>query len=263
MLFDTHAHLNDEKFSGEAEEIIKRSFENRVSKILIAGADEESSKSALAMSLNHDGLYCSLGIHPHDAKSFNDNVLSDFKSLIIKHPQKVVAIGEIGLDYYYDFSPREIQKTAFRRQIEFAIEINLPIIVHDRDAHGDCLDIIGEFTNGGYFSKTPGVFHCFSGSYEMAEILLNKGFYLSFAGPVTFKNAKKTLEFLPKIPLDRILIETDCPYLAPEPNRGKRNEPSYVKFVAIKLAEIFNKSVEEIESITFKNACDVFRIKTP
>ncbi len=261
MLFDTHAHINDKRFSDDYKEVIDRAFAGGVSKILIAGADYESSLSAFEMSKIDQRLYCSLGVHPHDAKYFNDSMLSDFQKMIEENPRKIVAIGEIGLDYYYDYSPRDIQKTAFEKQIEFAVDIGLPIIVHDRDAHGDCIDVIKHYAKSGVLAKNPGIFHCYSGSGEMAKILLNLGFYLSFAGPITFKNAKKALEFLPSIPLDRILIETDCPYLTPEPFRGKRNEPLYVGYVAGKLAEIYGKSIEEIEDITFKNACRIFRIE--
>lgn len=260
MLFDTHAHLNDKRYEEDYDEVLDRALSGGVSKILIASFDEPSSISALEMAKKNSHLYCSIGIHPHDASSFNDSLLVDFRKMVDNNKDKVIAIGEIGLDYHYDLSPRDVQRDVFRKQITFAIDCGLPFIVHDREAHGDCLEIIEAYAKTGVLPENPGIFHCYSGSYEMAKILLAHGFYLSFAGPVTFKNAHKALDFLPGIPLDRILIETDCPYLTPEPFRGKRNEPAYVRYVAEKLAMIYNKTTAEIEDITFENACRLFKI---
>jgi len=260
MLFDTHAHLNDKRFSDDLDGVISNASKSGVSKILIASFDMLSSAEALEISKSNNNFYCSIGIHPHDASSFEDSMLENFRLMIDNNRNKVVAIGEIGLDYHYDLSPREIQREVFQKQISFAIECKLPFIVHDREAHGDCLEVIGSFAKKGLLPENPGIFHCYSGSFEMAETLLKYGFYLSFAGPVTFKNAHKTLDFLDRIPLNRILIETDCPYLSPEPFRGKRNEPANVRFVAEKIANICNKTNKEIEDITFENACRIFKI---
>ncbi len=260
MLFDTHAHLDDKQFRDDLEDVLVRAFDHGVSKILIAACDERTSHESLEIAKKDSRLYCSVGVHPHDASTFHDGFLADFRAMISANPLKIRAIGEIGLDYHYDFSPREVQREVFAKQIAFAAECGLPFIVHDREAHGDCLKIIGALADSGQLPLMPGIFHCYSGSYEMAKILLGYGFYISFAGPVTFKNAHKALDFLPKIPLDRILIETDCPYLSPEPLRGKRNEPANVRFVAAKIAEVNHRSVQEIEEITYKNACRIFNI---
>lgn len=260
MLFDTHAHLNDDRYTDDYDEVLARAIENGVEKMLIASYDEPSSARALKLAGKNDHLFCSIGIHPHGASSFNDMILNEFRRMISSSKEKVVAIGEIGLDYFRDLSPREAQREAFVKQMDFAVECGLPFIVHDRDAHFDCMEIIGSFSKSGKLPRNPGILHNYSGSYEMALQLLKYGFYLSFAGPVTFKNARKALEFLPLLPLDRILIETDCPYLTPEPHRGKKNEPAYVKFVAEKIAQMTGKTAGEIEKITFENACRIFNI---
>lgn len=260
MLFDTHAHLNDERYDDDYDEVIARSIENGVTRILIASYDEKSSVRALEIAKSNDHLYCSVGVHPHSASSFNDMILDNFRGMIGGNSDKVVAIGEIGLDYYRDLSPREEQKEAFVKQMDFAIDCRLPFIIHDRDAHADCMEIFASFFKAGKLSENPGILHNYSGSHEMALQLLKYGFYLSFGGPVTFKNARRALEFLPLLPLDRILIETDCPYLTPEPFRGKRNEPSYVRYVAERIADIVGKTKEDIEKITFENACRIFKI---
>lgn len=260
MLFDTHAHLDDKQFQNDFDDVLARAIEQGVSKIMIAACDERSSHESLELAKKDSHLYCTIGVHPHDASTFHNPLLADFQAMIDANPDKIRAIGEIGLDYHYDFSPREVQREVFIKQISLAIDCGLPFIVHDREAHGDCLEIIKSFADSGRLPKMPGIFHCYSGSYEMAKILLDYGFYLSFAGPVTFKNAHKALDFLPKIPLDRILVETDCPYLSPEPFRGKRNEPANVRFVAAKIAEIQHLPVQEIEDITFANACRIFGI---
>lgn len=262
MLFDTHAHLDDPQFADDFDDVLKRAHDQGVSKIMLIACDEDSSKASLELAGRSDNLYCSIGVHPHDASSFSDGLLDTFRAMIRGNRDKILAVGEIGLDYHYDFSPRSVQREVFIKQIELAIECKLPFIVHDREAHGDCLEILQSFRKQGRLPESPGIFHCYSGSYEMAKILLGYGFYLSFAGPVTFKNAHKALDFLPNIPLDRLLVETDCPYLAPEPLRGKRNEPSYVRFVAAKMAEACHIPVEEMEAVTFQNACRVFGISS-
>lgn len=260
MLFDTHAHLNDERYDDDYFEVLGRSFENGVGKILIASYDEISSIKSLAITRADARLYSSIGVHPHSAVDLDDELLKRFRSMISENKGKIVAIGEIGLDYFRDLSPRDIQKDAFIKQIDLALECKLPFIIHDRDAHADCMEIIGRYAKSGKLPENPGIMHNYTGSYEMASELLKYGFYLSFGGPVTFKNARKALEFLPLLPLDRILIETDCPYLTPEPFRGKRNEPAYVRYVSDKIAQITGKSTQEIENATFGNACRIFSI---
>lgn len=260
MLFDTHAHLNDERYDEDLDEVIQRSFSEGTTRILIAAYDMPSSIKAVNIAGKDDRLYCSVGIHPHDAKSFDDSTLPAFERMITENRGKVVAIGEIGLDYYYDFSPRELQREVFLKQIQFAVSQDLPFIVHDRDAHHDCLEIVSSLAAQNQLPAAPGIFHCYSGSFEMAKTLLSMGFYLSFGGPVTFKNAKKAAEFIPSIPLDRILLETDCPYLTPEPLRGKRNEPAYVKYVAERISALYGLSMQEIGEITTANACRIFKI---
>ncbi|MHB1485511.1 MAG: TatD family hydrolase [Saccharofermentanales bacterium] len=260
MLFDTHAHLNDERYDDDYVEVLARAVENGVGKILIASYDEQSSIRSLALAGSDAHLYSSIGIHPHSAVDLNNDVLDRFRNMIAENKGKIVAVGEIGLDYFRDLSPRDIQKAAFISQIDLAIECGLPFIIHDRDAHADCMEIIGSYSKSGKLPENPGIMHNYSGSYEMAQQLLKYGFYLSFGGPVTFKNARKALEFLPMLPLDRILVETDCPYLTPEPFRGKRNEPAYVRYVSDKIAQITGKSAQEIENATFENACRIFLI---
>lgn len=260
MLFDTHAHLNDEKFSQDYEETLTRAAAAGVARILIASYDEESSIAALKLACAGDGLYCSLGIHPHDASNFSAAAGETIQRLAAGNRDKVVAIGEIGLDYHYDLSPRDVQREAFKAQIRIAFACDLPFIVHDREAHGDILQTIEDCSKEGILRLTPGVFHCYSGSAEMAHRLLALGFYISFAGPVTFKNARRSAEVMEAVPMDRILIETDCPYLSPEPFRGRRNEPAYVRFVAEKLAEMKGISVEDAGSITYRNACRIFAV---
>ena len=260
MLFDTHTHLDDRQFTDDFDAVVQRALDQGVSKMMIIACEEASSKLSLELSKKDSHLYCSIGVHPQDASTWREPLLDDFRQMIKANPDKIRAIGEIGLDYHYEFSPRDVQREVFKKQIELAAECGLPVIVHDREAHGDCLEIIQSFAKAGRLPAMPGVFHCYSGSYEMAKLLLGIGFYISFAGPITFKNAHRAVELLPQIPLDRLLIETDCPYLAPEPMRGHRNEPSYVRFVAAKVAEIHHLPVSEIEEITTANACRLFGI---
>jgi len=254
MLFDTHAHYDDAKFSIDRDEAIDRAFRAGVAYILNASSNIASSVESISLSQQFDFVYVAVGIHPHDVKEINNNAIStlgDFAS-----GEKVVAIGEIGLDYYYDFAPKELQKHWFSRQIDLALNLNLPMIVHNRDAHEDVVKIIKKENA----RRVGGVFHCFSGSVEMARDLLNDNFYISVGGPVTFKNAKKIIEVVKYVPNDRLLIETDCPYLTPEPHRGKRNESAYVALVADKIAEIKGISFEEVANITTENAKRLFRI---
>lgn len=253
MLFDSHAHLDDERFDEDREQVIEACITNGVSTILNASADIKSSYESVKLAEKYDFIYAAVGVHPHSAEEMNDKFLEEIVSLAKNN--KVVAIGEIGLDYYYDNSPRDIQKIWFIKQIEAAKKLNLPIIVHDRDAHEDTLKIIKEAAK-----CCTGVLHCYSGSVEMAKELINLDFYISFTGAITFKNAKKSIEVIKYIPEDRLLIETDCPYLTPEPFRGKRNFPGHVKYVAQKIAEIRKLPFEHVAKVTSENAKRLFRI---
>ncbi len=260
MFFDTHTHLNDSRYSADFAQVAERAVQADVNRMLIASYDISSSVEAVRMSSSIEGVICSVGIHPHDAASWNDTAKEKLKKLAEDRNSKVAAIGEIGLDYHYDEPSPDIQRKAFVEQLGLARELKLPVIIHDRDAHGDMMDIIRKEFKTGASGSDQGVFHCYSGSLEMATELIDRGFCISFAGPVTFRNARKATEIMSALPLDRILIETDCPYLAPEPFRGKRNEPAYVRFVAAKLAELKGITTEHAGEITSQNACRLFRI---
>jgi TatD DNase family protein len=255
MLFDSHAHVNDKRYEDDQHEMIMRAFESGVELIMLPGASLESSLSGVELSKKYDFIYSAVGIHPHDTKNMDDMTLEMIKGLAKN--SKVKAIGEIGLDYYYDFSPRDVQKKWFEEQLLLAKELNLPVIIHDRDAHQDVMDIL---TKVDAF-ETGVVMHCYSGSKELALEYVKKGAYISFAGPVTFKNARKAKEAAAVVPLDRLLIETDSPYLTPDPFRGKRNEPEYVKFVAMAIAGIRGISFDEVANITYDNAKRIFKIE--
>jgi len=254
MLFDSHAHLDDRRFDGDRKEVIKKIKDSGLSYVINAGADLPSTLHSIRLAHEYDFIYASVGVHPHDAKSMDEETLSILEGLAKK--PKVVAIGEIGLDYHYDNSPREVQRKWFREQLKLAKSLDMPIIIHDREAHGDILQIVKEEK----WSSMRGVFHCFSGSLEMARECIKMGFYISIAGPITYKNARKTVEVVKELPLEKLLIETDSPYLTPEPFRGRRNDPSYVRLVAEKIAEIKGISFEEVASETLKNAKALFNI---
>ena len=253
MLFDTHAHLNDPAFDPDREELMASLASAGVGLVMNAGCSLESSRDIVQMAEKYPWLYASVGSHPDAADEVNEEVLEEYRKLC-KLSSKVKAIGEIGLDYYYEDIPREIQQRAFRMQMELARELDMPVIVHERDAHNDGLAIVKEFP------KVKGVFHCYSGSAEMARQLVNMGWYIGFTGVLTFKNARKAVETASTIPLDRIVLETDCPFMAPEPFRGKRNDSGYLFRMAEKLAEIRGISVEEVEAITTENAKKLYRI---
>lgn len=252
-LIDTHAHLNNPKLAPDIEDVLDRARQAKVKQIINVGADVQSSNQAVAQALKFSQVYATVGIHPHDAHGATED---DFRELerLATH-EKVVAWGEIGLDYYYNHSPRETQQHVFSKQMEIAHKLALPVIIHNRDAHAD---IVAELQR--WQGKVRGVLHCFSGSLETAQICLKLGYYISIAGPVTFKNARKLQRVVGGVPLDRLLIETDCPYLTPEPHRGKRNEPAYVRHVAIKVAEILGVSVQEVATQTTRNAHNLFKI---
>ena len=253
MLFDTHAHVNDPAFDEDRESLLASLPENGISYMLNAGCSLASSYDCIALAEKYPYIYASIGTHPDTADEVNDGVLEQYRQMCKAHP-KVKAIGEIGLDYYYETIPREVQMKAFRMQMELARELNMPVIVHEREAHQDGLDIIREFP------QVKGVFHCYSGSAEMARQLVKLGWYIGFTGVLTFKNARKAVESAQAIPLDRIVIETDCPFMAPEPFRGKRNDPSKVIKVAERLAELRGISVEDAIRITCENGKRLYRI---
>lgn len=254
MLFDTHVHLNAEQFDEDLEEVISRAREAGVEKMVVVGFDRPTINRAMELIEQYEFLYASIGWHPVDAIDMKDEDLAWIEELS-NHP-KVVAIGEMGLDYHWDKSPKDVQKDVFRKQIHLAKKVKLPIIIHNRDATQDIVDILRE--EGA--EEVGGIMHCFSGSPEIAQECVDMNFYISLGGPVTFKNAKKPKEVAKEIPLEKLLIETDCPYLAPHPNRGKRNEPAYVKLVAEQIAELKEVSLEEVENITTENAKKLFNI---
>ena len=253
MLFDTHAHLNDPAFDPDREELMASFADAGVGLVMNAGCSLESSRDIVQMAEKYPWLYASVGSHPDSADEVDEAVLEEYRKLC-KQSDKVKAIGEIGLDYYYEDIPREIQQRAFRMQMALAQELDMPVIVHERDAHNDGLAIIKEFP------RVKGVFHCYSGSAEMARQLVNLGWYIGFTGVLTFKNARKAVETAASIPLDRIVLETDCPFMAPDPFRGKRNHPGYLYRMAEKLAEIRGISVEEVHAATMENGKRLYRI---
>lgn len=256
MLFDSHAHLNDERFDEDRDELIKSLREKNVDLVVNPGADIETSKSAVELSNKYDFIYAAVGVHPHDVSELDDSAIETLREMATKN-NKVVAIGEIGLDYYYDHSPREVQKEWFKKQILLANELKLPIIIHDRDAHADTFDIIKEYKS----DEIGCVLHCYSGSVELAREYIKMGCYISIPGTVTFKNSRKVREVAREITLDKLFIETDSPYMAPEPHRGKRNDPSLVTFVADKIAQEKGISYEEVCEKTKENAKIFFGIE--
>ena len=253
MLFDSHAHLNDEAFDQDRAELLETFRDAGVGLVMNAGCSLASSREGIALAEAYPWIYCSVGTHPDTADEVNEEVLEVYRQMC-SHP-KVKAIGEIGLDYYYETIHRDAQMRAFRMQMQLAEELDMPVIVHERDAHEDGMSIVKEFP------KVKGVFHCYSGSAEMARLLVEMGWYIGFTGVLTFKNARKAVETAASIPLERILLETDCPYMAPEPYRGKRNHPGYLPKMAEKLAQIRGIPVEEAIRATMENAKRLYRIE--
>lgn len=254
MLFDTHAHYNDNQFDPDRCESLQRAVDNGVGYILSASSDLASSVENVALAEEYEFVYAAVGVHPHNVSDLNNNIISALKDFASY--RKVVAIGEIGLDYFYNNSPREAQKLWFAKQVSLAASLSLPIIVHDRDAHEDTMEIL-KSENA---LKVGGVLHCFSGSVEMAREVLNNNFLISVGGTVTFKNAKKIHDVVKYVPLDMLLLETDCPYLTPEPRRGDRNESANVRLVAEMIAKIKGNSAEYIADVTTENAKKLFGI---
>ena len=253
MLFDTHAHMDDRSFDEDREQLLASLPGQGLQLLMNPGCSLESSRNAVKLANTYDYIYAAVGSHPDVADEVNEAVIEEYRTLC-RENSKVKAIGEIGLDYHYEDIPREIQLKAFRAQMELAKELNLPVIVHEREAHEDGMAVVREFP------EVTGVFHCYSGSAEMARLLVDKGWYIGFTGVLTFKNARKAVEVASSIPLERIVLETDCPYMAPEPFRGKRNDPGKIYRMAEKLAEIRGLSVEQIHEITVENGKRLYRI---
>ncbi|WP_188456160.1 TatD family hydrolase [Virgibacillus oceani] len=255
MLFDTHVHLNARQFTEDREEVIKRAFDTGVNYMVVVGFDRETIPLAIEIAEQNETIYAAVGWHPVDAIDMTDEELTWIEELS-SHP-KVVAIGEMGLDYHWDKSPKDIQKEVFRKQIRLAKKVKMPIIIHNREATGDIIEILQEEDA----KQVGGIMHCYNDSARYVQTCLDMNFYISLGGPVTFKNAPLPKEVAVQVPLDRLLVETDAPFLAPHPNRGKRNEPAYVKLVAEKIAELREMPFDEISKITTENAFSLFNIK--
>lgn len=251
MIWDTHAHLDDAHYRDDFAQVLERAQRAGISRILNPGYDLQSSRRAVALANKYPFIWAAVGIHPHDAQGVGRETWDELVGLA--QEEKVVAWGEIGLDYYRDLSPRPVQQQAFVHQIELANAAGLPVIIHNRDAHQDILRLLKE-----HRPEFGCVFHVYSGSWEMAKELLGLGFYLSFGGPLTYKNARQALEVAEKVPLDRFMLETDSPYLTPEPYRGKRNEPAHVVEVVKRLGEIKGLEVPEVARLAFENAEALF-----
>lgn len=251
-LVDSHAHLDGRQYDADREATIARAAQNGVSHILTVGCDLPSSAASVELAGRYEKIFAAVGVHPHDAGEVNAENLPRLKELL-GHP-KVVALGEIGLDFYRDRSPREVQRNAFRQQIRLAKQVGKPIIVHDRDAHDEVLQILKEEDA----SQVGGVLHCFSGDLTMTKKCLQLGFYLSFPGTITYPKNEEAREIVRAIPIDRMLVETDCPYLSPQQFRGKRNEPAYVRYTAEKIAEIKGLTIEDVARVTSRNCYDLF-----
>ena len=253
MIFDTHAHYDDKAFDEDREELLREVHAAGVGLIIDPGCDIASSRKSLEIAASEDFVYSAVGIHPENL----DGLENDFPAQIeaMTKNAKCAAIGEIGLDYYWDVSRKELQKEIFDAQLQLALRLDLPVIIHDRDAHSDSMDIVKKYP------ELRGVFHCYSGSAEMAKELLKRGWYLGFDGPITYKNARKALEVLEICPADRMLIETDSPYLSPVPMRGKRNDSRNLRYVIGRIAEVKNMSADAVEEQTFLNGCRFFNIE--
>lgn len=251
QLIDTHAHLNDEEYQNDLPEIIERAQEASVSKIIVCGYDIISSRKAIQLATKYEPVYAAVGIHPHDAGNVDETAINLIAEMA-RNP-KVVAIGEIGLDYHYSFFPRKTQAEIFEVQINLAAQLNLPIIIHSRESNHDAINILSNATK-----LVGGVFHCYSGDEEMLQGILGLGMYIGIDGPITFKNSNTLIRVLHCCPINRLLLETDCPYLTPHPLRGRRNEPSYLPYIAEKVASILGVSTQYIASVTTQNARALF-----
>lgn len=250
-IFDTHAHYDDEAFDSDRYELLERLFAGEVCGIVNQGTTVETSRFSVELAHKYDNMYAAVGIHPECADEKSMEELSVIRELC--RDEKVAAVGEIGLDYYYDV-PRELQRQVFEAQMKLAGELDLPVVIHDREAHGDVLDFIRKY-------RPKGIVHCFSGSREMAEEIVRLGMYIGMGGVITFKNARKSVEVVQAVPVESLVLETDCPYLAPVPFRGKRNDSSLIRFCAEKIAEIKGMDTDELLKITAGNAGRVYNLK--
>jgi len=256
MLIDSHAHLEMPEFKKDLDGVIQRAKESGVNTIFTVGTERKDWKRALEIAHLHPSVYAILGVHPHNAKEIDDQTYPILRKLC--RDEKVKAYGEIGLDFFRNLSPRDVQLKRFREQIGVAKELNLPIVVHDREAHQATMEVLKSEKAEEY----GGIIHCFSGNYEMAKECIEMGFYISVPGTITFRNAERFQEIVKKLPLESLLVETDAPFLTPFPFRGKRNEPSYVKYTAQKVAEIKKAPFEKVAEMTTENALQVYRLKS-
>lgn len=255
MYIDTHAHLFFDNFKDDLDQVVENARNNGVEKIIVPGTDLATSRKAIQLADRFDSVYAAVGIHPHDTKEWKDEIVDQLRELA-QHP-KVVAIGEIGLDYYYDFSPKEVQINAFEKQLNLAVEIDLPVIVHNRESNADVMDIIRRYRK----TSLRAQFHCFAGSLGDAKELIGMNHILSFPGNVTFKNANSIREIVSNIDVENLMLETDAPFMTPVPHRGQRNEPAYVELVAEKIAEIHNLSIADVARTTTYNANKLFKLE--
>lgn len=253
MLFDTHAHMDDRAFDQDRDTLLSELPQQGIGLLMNPGCSLASSRQACALAERYDYIYAAVGSHPDAADEVTADVLEAYRALCKQNP-KVKAIGEIGLDYHYEDIPRQRQLEAFRDQMALARELDLPVIVHEREAHQDGMAVVDAFP------QVTGVFHCYSGSLEMAKELIKRGWYIGFTGVLTFKNTRKAVEVAREIPLERIVLETDCPYMSPEPFRGKRNDPGKLYRMAQALAQIRDVPVEQVEAITFENGKRLYRL---
>ena len=257
--FDSHAHYDDKRFKQDREELLRELLPScGVSNVINVGCDVKSSEMSIRLAEKYDYIYAAVGVHPHELYDMSSQTIAKLKKL--SEHKKVVAIGEIGLDYYYDTHPKELQRFWFRQQLRLAEETNLPVIIHSRDAAEDTIQILRDFRKENPQIENPGVIHCYSYSPELAKEYVAMGFYIGIGGVVTFKNAKKLVETVAQIPLERILVETDSPYLCPEPNRGKRNDSSQIRYVIDRIADIRGIAPEEVEKQTEMNARKMYRL---
>lgn len=259
LLTDTHCHLDFDRFDKDREQVIARAVDAGVNKILVPGIDVSSSEMAIRLADEYAEVYAAVGVHPNHGKTWNADTLKTLK-ILSQHP-KVIAVGEIGLDYYREWTPHNIQRQNFKLQLDLAAELQRPVVIHCRDSFQDIQTMVSDWVNdlsGNGLSGSPGILHSFSGNIEQAKPFIEMNFYFGISGPVTFKNAEVSRQTVSHLPLDRILIETDAPYLTPHPYRGKRNEPAYVHYIAGKIAEIHNLSPVEIGDITYKNSQKIF-----
>jgi TatD DNase family protein len=254
MLIDSHAHLDMEDFDPDRQEVLERALQSGITHIITIGIDLPSSLKALELANVYDFIYSSVGYHPHNSNNIDQQALKELGKMVSE--PKIIAWGEIGLDFYRRYSPPDLQMEAFKRQLEMAIDFDLPVIIHDRDAHEELLTILQKVGKG----KRKGVIHCFSGNYDLAMALIEMGYYISIPGTVTYKNALQVQDVASRIPLERILLETDAPFLAPVPKRGKRNEPLFVTYTAQMIAELRNMDFKEVAHQTSENAKRLFNL---